>query len=543
MGDASNSRASKGKGVFGGLLKRVTGGKNDNKEEAACTGVSLKDRFSTLKPNALPAEGAHQQRTLDDIHVPEETNDVKVIHTSAARSMRFSDRVGIDPCADSFERRISFDEPEDNEYEGAAPKAVCDHEKTTAGRYASNRIVFEEDAPCATEKKDDIRSRYVSVGHVTDTPHAADTEIHEDTVTEEPAVRTSLAERLRARLSRKADPPTAHAAEDTVRIDTETNIQCAEEQNVCASDDVPVIIDEIADEEPVTVPEIEEPLFDAVPVESAAVEESAMIPIVTDAMPIEIIEITDASPEAAPESEIPETCIEIPDEIIEGTCTEETAECIVPFAEYLALMPVADEPAPADEECDHEVFDTLIQVMECNVPVIDTVSEALMEIENDTSSYDSYDEDTDGAEQDILNILRGVIIDDVIIPAEAIRITEPPAEEEFTCDLFAALDMIDEEEMIVSPVSEEFTCDLFAALDMIEKEEIAGPPVSKEAAFDLLASLGMIDEEEMIMSPVSEDVRAEEETAEELEDNNEVCFSFLSEWNTVPSAEVRFVWG
>ncbi|MCL2890388.1 MAG: hypothetical protein FWF40_00665 [Methanomassiliicoccaceae archaeon] len=576
MGDASTSRASKGKGVLGGLLRRVTGGKNESKEETARTGVSLKDRFSALRGAAPTDPVPHQQKTLDDIHGPDET-DVKVIHTSAARSMRFSDRVGMEPCADPFERRISFDENDDDHECKDTHNGACDRENVTVGRYAGNRITFEDDAPCTPEKKDGIGSRYGPADRRAADVPADDVKEDEQTITEAPA-RMTLAERLKARQADKTKCPdigTEHRSEtsdtaaevvadvseketvndvamlvpDVVVIDTELaedkaatvseeiSADTIEEAPEAAEDvpcAIPIRIIEILNPEPEAAPATEVPeKVAAIPVmpiqiieilnpepEAAPATEVPEEVIVAPVMPIQIIEILNPEPEvtpvaevseevaaaplmpiqiieiqnpepkAAPVAEVPEMCIMIPDEIIEEACaerTEEAAECAaVPFAEYLALMPAAAEPILIDDVCSRNMCETA-PAAECVIPV---VNEAMLEIENDTTLHEEVcDGDADGAELDIMRLLGGVIIDDAIVPAMTVSVA--------------------------------------AAAELPAAEEDAVIPF---AAFEAIAP---------------EDVHIENETSddEDEEPDNEICFSFLSEWSTPPNAEVRFVWG
>ncbi|MDR0778367.1 MAG: hypothetical protein LBE48_02880 [Methanomassiliicoccaceae archaeon] len=143
MGDISISIASKGKAVIGGLLKRVTGDKPDKGEEAAPRkGVSLKNRFSVLRPSAAPTDPVPQKRS-EDLPDPDGNKEVKVIQTSSARASRsasLSERIGLSASSgaeDSFERRISFEdvrgEEEEEEYgtisgdDAGSPKKPQDH--------------------------------------------------------------------------------------------------------------------------------------------------------------------------------------------------------------------------------------------------------------------------------------------------------------------------------------------------------------------------------------------------------------------------------
>ena len=572
MGDASNSRASKGNGILGGLLRRVTGGRNETKEETARTGVSLKDRFSALKGAAPTEPVPHQQRTLDDIRSPDET-DVKVIHTSAARSMRFSDRVGVEPCTEPLERRISFDENDDDRECGDASK---DREKTPVGKYATNKITFEDDVPCTPEKKDGIGSRYGSEKHVADAPaDVAD----ERTVTEGPAVRMTLAERLKAH---KAKCPDAGAEQHTERSDAVTEIvadSCKKEpennvaapvsdiaentadaeimtddKTVAVPDDeythtdaeeehaevpaaaeedtipvMPIQMIEITNPEPEAAPilEAEEVVVTHAPIrmieitdreqevmplpEAATVsevpEEVIAVPapepeeiVVTHSQPMQIIEIMNPEPEAAPVSEVPEMCIMIPDRIFEearAEHAEEVTECIaLPFTEYLALMPASVEPMLIDDVCSRELCEPAPAV-ECIIPVVNTVNEAILEIENDVSLPEYHDGDTDDIELDILRLLCGVIVDNEIIPAATVR-AEPPVTE--------------------APIAE--------------------PIVTEDTVFIPFAAFEAIAPEEVHIENETFD-----DDTEEPEEDNGICFSFLSEWSTTPNAEVRFVWG
>ncbi|MCL2712283.1 MAG: hypothetical protein FWD37_03295 [Methanomassiliicoccaceae archaeon] len=149
MGNASTSRASKGKGVFGGLFRRVTGHAPDAERTAPRTGIDIKDRFSAL---ASPTDGM-TQRTLDEISFPDQENDVKVIHTSAARtsgSVRFSDMVSDHSSAaeDNFNGRITFDDEDEDDTPSGTPHRTFDEITTDAnsdgGYYIPDVVVVTE---------------------------------------------------------------------------------------------------------------------------------------------------------------------------------------------------------------------------------------------------------------------------------------------------------------------------------------------------------------------------------------------------------------
>ena len=490
MGDANNGRASKGKGVLGGFFKRVAGGKDDVKESTPRTGTSLKDRFSKLKPNAVPTDGG-QQRTLDDIHAPDDDVEVKVIHTSAARSARFSDRVGleIDQGEDTFERTISFEEPDD-EYEDTALKGVSDHDRIAVGKYASNRILFEDDTPRAPEKRDDIRSRYISLAHATggagnvdDTRVNDDAEITEVRAEEEPvkAERTSLAERLKARqagIVKAAD----RGPEITV-------------QDAACGPDITMhpLAEGIADH-----------CSDEAPEASAGTDHhdtqedhafSAGIPDVTDAVSAEIEDI-DAGIDTGDGKtvDIPEASAEVTDAHEETFAEKVCTECkALPCAETHSLLPAApviDEPASCEEPV--PAVNEALDEIGSDAPVPDEltpseqpvtmVNEALDEIRSDAPSYDdAIDADADDAERGIIKILSGVVIDGTIVPAE---------DTEYKAGIIR---------------------DIFT-----------------EDKLDIAESTDDIQE-------ISAELQEEEE--------NRICFSFLSESSERSSAEVRFVWG
>ncbi|MDR0334512.1 MAG: hypothetical protein LBH69_01325, partial [Methanomassiliicoccaceae archaeon] len=118
MGDANTSRTSKGKGVLGGLvgsLKRATGGKKEETATAPRTGVSIRERFSALRPNAAPTD-AVPPKMSEDIPDPDSGKDVKVIHTSTVRSsgsVRFSERIGLavgSEAEEGYDRKITFED-------------------------------------------------------------------------------------------------------------------------------------------------------------------------------------------------------------------------------------------------------------------------------------------------------------------------------------------------------------------------------------------------------------------------------------------------
>ncbi|MCL2143427.1 MAG: hypothetical protein FWH44_04120 [Methanomassiliicoccaceae archaeon] len=190
MGDADNSRASKVKGALGGLvgsLKRVVGGKKDAKEAAPRTGVSLRDRFSALEPSAVPTD-AVPQNVSDDIPDPDGSKEVKVIHTSAARSsgsVRFSDRIGLASSSEAengFERRISFDESSDNEDEEMTE--ACD-DIAGKGVYGTDvRVVFEDDDTTDGDAADMMADGAPDVTDAVPAIDACETEIVTETIPE-----------------------------------------------------------------------------------------------------------------------------------------------------------------------------------------------------------------------------------------------------------------------------------------------------------------------------------------------------------------------
>ena len=169
MGDADSSRTSKGKGVLGGLvssLKRVAGNKKDDEEPVKPrTGVSLRDRFSALRPSAAPTEPV-PQKVSEDIPDPDSGKEVKVIQTSAVRSsgsVRFSDRIGVAVSSESeegYDRKIIFDDgkravteemPEDNGTIETGPKG-----RAVAEEVAAEDIPAAKDAFPAADRTDAI---------------------------------------------------------------------------------------------------------------------------------------------------------------------------------------------------------------------------------------------------------------------------------------------------------------------------------------------------------------------------------------------------
>ncbi|MCL2786337.1 MAG: hypothetical protein FWD81_03860 [Methanomassiliicoccaceae archaeon] len=184
MGNADSSGTSRGKGVLGGLLRRVSGDRPEREETAPATGVSLRDRFSALEPVAVPTE-AVPKKVSENVPDPDAAKDVKVVHTSAARSIRFSDRIGLAVASetdDTFERRISFDEYEEEaeleipleaettfEREDVRIPDSCDIEEDDIEEYdavdavhdTSDDIVRIEDI--VTEAEDDIQEEVMPV--------------------------------------------------------------------------------------------------------------------------------------------------------------------------------------------------------------------------------------------------------------------------------------------------------------------------------------------------------------------------------------------
>ena len=114
MGSADTSIASRGKGVLGGLLRRVSGGP---KEEVPRTGVIVRDRFSAI--GSVPADIL--QRNLSD-------DDIRVVDTNTENV-----------SSETFERRISFDNYDgDEEYRSS----LYAEEGISIGKYG---IAFEKD--------------------------------------------------------------------------------------------------------------------------------------------------------------------------------------------------------------------------------------------------------------------------------------------------------------------------------------------------------------------------------------------------------------
>jgi len=169
MGNANSSGASKKKGVLGGLFRRNSGNRTEDEETTPTTGVSLRNRFSALEPVAVPTDGM-PKKVSENVSEPDPADDVKVIHTSTARSIRFSDRIGMavpSETEDNYERKISFKDDEEEEEECSSCAGEIDED--SIGRYGT---AFE----CKEDVEDDVEADVPEVSEIAD--------IEEDTLTE-----------------------------------------------------------------------------------------------------------------------------------------------------------------------------------------------------------------------------------------------------------------------------------------------------------------------------------------------------------------------
>ncbi|MCL2607647.1 MAG: hypothetical protein FWD92_03740, partial [Methanomassiliicoccaceae archaeon] len=124
-------------------------------EAAPRSSISLRDRFSTLSPSAVPTD-ALPQRFQENNSNPDGKRKAEVIHTSTARSsgsVRFSDRLGLAVASESknsYGRRIPF--YEDRSYDDESSTSLYEGDGATVSdtasesRYGSgNRVIFEEE--------------------------------------------------------------------------------------------------------------------------------------------------------------------------------------------------------------------------------------------------------------------------------------------------------------------------------------------------------------------------------------------------------------
>jgi len=243
MGDANKSRASKGKEFIGGLLKRVTGGKDEVEETAPRSGVSLRDRFSALNPNAVPTD-ALPRRFQDNVQNPDGNKKAEVIHTSTVRSsgsVRFSDRLGLAVASESrsFERRIpfyedSYDEEESctSSSEGAA-ETVAD--TVSESKYGiGNRVIFEEEAmvPFVADNAAEICEEMNVPETVTEMPHGDDNEYDAIAEVARADVMPDSEENIRAEENYDIAAEEVHTAEQTGDAIQHTEHTIQQEQEV-----------------------------------------------------------------------------------------------------------------------------------------------------------------------------------------------------------------------------------------------------------------------------------------------------------------------
>lgn len=192
MGNANISRGSKGKGVLGGIIKRVTG-RADTEGPAPRGG--LRDRFSAFEPMAAPTDPV-PKKVSDTASGPDENSEKKVIRTSTVRSggVSFSDRLGFAAGSDSddcFERRISFDETDKEEEDEEESITVSCTEAEYAGRI-DGPIFFEDN------DKEDAEEENIHIGDTATDPECEVPAAGEDMCVE------------------AADPTEAPAAEESV---------------------------------------------------------------------------------------------------------------------------------------------------------------------------------------------------------------------------------------------------------------------------------------------------------------------------------------
>ena len=283
-------------------------------ETAPRSGVSLRDRFSALNPNAVPTD-ALPRRFQDNVQNPDGNKKAEVIHTSTVRSsgsVRFSDRLGLAVASESrsFERRIpfyedSYDEEESctSSSEGAA-ETVAD--TVSESKYGiGNRVIFEEEAmvPFVADNAAEICEEMNVPETVTEMPHGDDNEYDAIAEVARADVMPDSEENIRAEENYDIAAEEVHTAEQTGDAIQHTEHTIQQEQEVmtqtakaeCSHDDfddydflprrgsastVRSAV-QAAESVPVTVPvpmaETEEPVNEMISAESTEMPEEIMI--------------------------------------------------------------------------------------------------------------------------------------------------------------------------------------------------------------------------------------------------------------------------
>jgi|GEM_PF-2420031 len=172
MGNANTGRTPKKKGVLRGLFSFGSDDGADREEAAPRTGISLRNRFSALDPVASPTE-AIPPKISEDVPSPDIAKEKKVIHTSAVRSIRFSDRIGFPMDTgtdDNYDRSITFDDDGYDEEEEISE---------TAERYVEERCdpVFEPEEEYA---ETDVPEMCEAEGHEEEVYDIGTTELPEE---------------------------------------------------------------------------------------------------------------------------------------------------------------------------------------------------------------------------------------------------------------------------------------------------------------------------------------------------------------------------
>jgi len=642
MGNADTSRTSKAKGLLGGLFRRVTGGKPETEEAAPRTGVSLRDRFSTLDPVAVPTEGV-PGKMPDNIPIPDSADNVKVIQTSAVRSggsIRFSDRIGLpvssDP-EDSYERRITFQEEDHEEEEEsettseilveelADPNAIGRYGKTFEDKAAESaetdvagpdvnvtndsadvrRNVTGTYAPVAGDDYDGgydflPRRRNISGRPIAETQTEEEESVNEAVEAAPQPVEekksTMLAERLRARnAAAQQRKPSEIEMDGPVQyeyisrrslLDRITGRNVSEKQDVTCeagptgedTGTMNVVVDEVA-------------IMDTPSTEEASAEVMTEIedPVIVTPRADDVAE-TSPHETNAPMLMLSEQVIgstEITEDIIEDAVTMDTPstedvseEMVIEIADAVIVTPYIDAVGDAPHEESAVMPSTIIN--EYAEETEDLVEELVI---TDTPSTE------DASEEMTEDVIEEIVIADML-PVEELtaEITEGVIEEILVADMLPvegsvaeAMDDIVEELFAIETLPVEECCaDAVADADAYDLKEIENDihiEEREETDIDdlenemLAMSEGVIVGDEIIMTAtvpsvagvaevsaetlpdtpeaVADDIEIPETVAvkdaaapEALSDDAfNMCFSFISEENPHPSADVTFVWG
>ena len=165
-------------------LKRVAGDKDENEKKASHTGVSLKDRFSTLSPGVSNTDTVPQKAMNGASGSVDE--GVKVKRTSIVRPLRFSDRVEIDVSSgvNVAEKKATFDDFDD-EYEEASIHIELHGLETASGGYDTDRKAAHEEDNHVSTRTTDTRAKWIADARTSEVEAAIDSEVVEAAIDSE----------------------------------------------------------------------------------------------------------------------------------------------------------------------------------------------------------------------------------------------------------------------------------------------------------------------------------------------------------------------